>query len=210
MPTFEKLQLHFPSKQKLRRIDVSDIRVKGYPKIAHKVPLKYRQNMAICVLEDISQAISYISGTGIVHADISPGNIMEKPGSILRRKYVLVDWGASSLIHRYPEDSFGSLHFTAPERLNGEVGVKSDLFSLGVTCYYILLGKIPFPGSTGELYHLSVLERDGISPSEAGISILPALDKLIRDLIRHNPKDRPNPADVCKRVARIRSALESA
>lgn len=208
MPVFQSLSIAASVRGKFHKIPVSDIRSEGYPRLASKVPLEQREKMAAAVLGDIGKVISYIAGTGIVHADISPGNIMEKRGSVVQKQYILTDWGASALIHRYPQDSFGSLHFTAPERLFGQVSHKSDLYSLGITCYYILTGTIPYAGQTGELYYLSVVDRDGAAPSDQAPGIFSPLDKLIRDMIRHKSEDRPEPEDVCRRIDKVYVSLQ--
>ena len=130
---------------------------------------------------------------------------MIKKGSVLNREYILTDWGATALIHRYPEESFGSLHFTAPERLWGQVGYKSDLFSLGIVSFYILTGTVPYDGENGEEYCRNVIEKDGISPSEKIPQIPSGLDKIVRDLIRHSPQARPEPSDISKRIEKLKT-----
>ena len=204
MPVFEQLNLTFSYKGKLVKVLVSDTRSDGYPKKADKIPIEHREKMAVAVLSDIGKVIAYIAGSGIIHADISPGNIMEKRGSFITKQYVLTDWGAASLIHRYPEEAFGSLNFTAPERLKGQVGSKSDLFSLGVVVFYILTGKVPYPGAFGEEYYLSAVGRDGACPSDYVTGLSSGLDKVIRDLIRFQPQDRPEPDEVCRRIEKLR------
>lgn len=203
MPVYQKLAISIASKGTIENFYPDEIDSKGYPSKATLIPYKIREKITIAVLNDIVHAIDYIAGTGIVHADISPGNIMETKGSLLHKKYVLTDWGASALIHRYPSKTFGSLHFTAPERLLGEVGIKSDIFSLGVVCFYLLTGTVPYSGETAELYYLSVLERDGISPSAIEKNISSVLDKTLRDMIRHKASDRIETKEVIRRIQKL-------
>ena len=207
MPVYRSLMISLSVRGRLRQFDLSDIRPHGYPKYARKIPFRHRQNKTIGVLAAIGDAISYLAGTGIVHGDISPGNIMEHKGSLINKSYLLTDWGASALIHQYPETAFGSLHFLAPERLLGTISNKSDLFSLGVTCFYILTGMVPYTGENGELYYLNILERDGIAPSAIVADIGAALDKIVRDLIRKRPEDRPSPQELCKRMTKIKAGV---
>lgn len=204
MSIFDHLQIGFSSKGKMTQVLVSDIRSEGYPKRAQEVPLEQREKTAIGVLADIGTVISYLSGTGIIHADISPGNVMEKRGSVMRKQYVLTDWGATALLNRYPSEAFGSLHFTAPERLLGQVGSKSDLFSLGVVGFYILTGCVPYHGKTGEEYYMNVANHEGIAPSDLVPGISSALDRIVRDLICWRPEDRLDPEDLVRRMEKIR------
>jgi serine/threonine protein kinase len=200
MPLYQKLTIHLPRRARLVKIPVADIRPQGYPSYVEKIPLQYREAIVLGVLADIGAVIFYLAGTGIVHADISPGNVMEKIGSLVKKHYFLTDWGASALIHRYPANTFGSLHFTAPERLLGEIDPKSDIFSLGVTSFYILTGRVPYGGENGEIYYRNAVERDGISPSEICPGITSSLDKLIRDMIRHNPQHRLDAKELRRKV----------
>jgi serine/threonine-protein kinase len=205
MPIFEPLQISLASKGRTTQVLLNDIRSEGYPARAAEVPLELRTRTAVGVLSDIGTVIAYLSGTGIIHADISPGNIMEKRGSLVHKQYVLADWGATALLNRYPAEAFGSLHFTAPERLLGQVGSKSDLFSLGVTCFYILTGNVPYHGKTGEEYYMDVASREGLAPSDITSGISSNIDRLVRDLICWRPEDRPEPEDVVRRMEKIRA-----
>ncbi len=202
MPLLEKLHVSIPKGGQLQKYDISDTREKGYPSQASSIPFEYRQKVAIAALVDISSVIAYISGTNIVHADINPTNILAS-GSLIKKNYLLTDWGATALIHEYPDSTFGTLQFTAPERLFGEVSIKSDLFSLGVTIFYILTGKVPYQGKNGEEYYTSIIMEDNMSPCIFEKKTISSLDRLIRELIQKKPENRPGAPEAYKRIEKI-------
>ncbi len=206
-PLYQKLSISYiDTEDNVRKIAYPEkVEQEGYAAIAKKIPFSLREQTTLDIIQDISLALQYIAGTGIIHADISPGNIMEKRGSIIKKQCILIDWGASALMYRYPEKSFGSLHFTAPERLFGEVCIKSDLFSLGIVCFYILTGLVPYTGENGELYYSSTIQNDGVAPSWFVSEINHNLDKLIQDMIRCLPEDRPDSDEVARRAQRIKN-----
>ncbi len=203
MPVYQPLSITYMHHGIRKCIHPGKMEPDGYPRLAKKLPLKLREHLAISILRDLSKTIAYIAGTSILHADINPSNIMEQRGIKIQQHYMLTDWGASALIYRYPETAFGSLHFSAPERLLGTAGIKSDLFSLGITVFYIITGMVPYTGESGELYYLSTVERDGIVPSTLAKPINSNLDKLVSDLIRHSQANRPEPEDVVRRAEKL-------
>lgn len=204
MPLYQKLTISIPDAGKLLHFYPEEIDCNGYQIKFSQIPFRIREQATWHILADMSKVIAYIAGTGIVHADISPCNIMEKRGSMVRKQYVLTDWGASFLLHNFPEKAFGSLHFTAPERLMNKITIQSDVFSLGVTCFYILTGRVPYVGNDGKEYYCNTIECDGFRVSALVKEVNPNLDKLIRDMIRHHPNLRPEPADLLPRLERIK------
>ena len=100
--------------------------------------------------EDLADAVAYLHGRGLVHGDISPGNVRcDREGHP-----VLIDLGLSERLLPISGVSDGSgtmgagasgtLGFIAPEALVGERGPAADLFSLGATLYAAWTGVPPF------------------------------------------------------------------
>ncbi|BBM85676.1 protein kinase domain-containing protein [Candidatus Uabimicrobium amorphum] len=205
MPHLRSVHVSLPDKGRIAEYDISNLNLEtGYPHHAKNIPLKYRENLAIRVIEDVANVIEYIASTGVIHADISPGNIMESRGSLINKKYLLTDWGATVLVNEVAEESFGSLHFVAPERFVDSAETKSDLYSLGAVAFYILTGTIPYPGNSGEEYYLNTAIYDGVSPADIEKDILPSLARLIAKLVRKEPKDRPLPEEVLRKIQKIK------
>ena len=208
MPYLQSIKASIPTKGKLTEYDISLVDLEtGYPSIAKKIPLVYRQKLTLRILEDIGAVICYVSSGDIVHADISPSNIMESRGSLVTKRYFLTDWGAMLYAQKHQEDSFASIHFAAPERFTGTANAKSDLYSLGAVAFYILTGTIPYPGKNQEEYYLNTVIYDGVSPSDVEKDIVSALAKLISKLLRREAKLRPGAEELCKKVGKIKAKL---
>lgn len=101
----------------------------------------------VCIIiYQITVAIDYLHQYGVVHRDLKPDNIMlSQPGDISSIK--IMDFGLSKIMGPQEKvaDGFGTLSFVAPEVLirkpyNKEV----DIWSIGITLYYILTGTLPF------------------------------------------------------------------
>jgi formylglycine-generating enzyme required for sulfatase activity len=96
-------------------------------------------------LGNLLPVLQFIHLGGVIHRDIKPENIIRRHSD---RQLVLVDFGAA----KYATDtallktgtSIGSAEFMAPEQARGKAVFASDLYSLGVTCIYLLTGTSPF------------------------------------------------------------------
>lgn len=208
MPYLQSIKVSIPEKGKLKEHDISLLDLEsGYPSIAKKIPLLYRQKLAVRILEDIGKVMEYIASGNIVHADISPSNIMESRGSLVTKRYFLTDWGAMMYTQKPQESSFASLHFAAPERFIGVANTKSDLYSLGAVAFYILTGTIPYPGKTQEEYYLNTVIYDGVSPIDLESNMFSALAKLVSKLLRREPKLRPKANELCRKITKIKAKI---
>jgi ABC-type branched-subunit amino acid transport system substrate-binding protein/tRNA A-37 threonylcarbamoyl transferase component Bud32 len=91
-------------------------------------------------LKNILPVISFIHENNIIHRDIKPNNIICQTNRGSSR-YVLIDFGASTLIKSstQPGTIIGTQGYAPPEQMTqGISDPSSDLFSLGVTCFYLL------------------------------------------------------------------------
>ncbi|MBC1195066.1 GUN4 domain-containing protein [Microcystis aeruginosa BLCCF158] len=97
------------------------------------------------LLTDILPVLDFIHSQGVVHRDIKPENIIRRNSD---KKAVLVDFGASKVVtplnRSVTGTVIGSAEYIAPEQANGKAINASDLYSLGVTCIYLLTQVSPF------------------------------------------------------------------
>lgn len=169
-------------------------------------PLPWRE--ALGILEDASEALVFAEGKGIVHRDIKPENLMQNSSGHTK----LADLGlATHLEADAQEDSgkkiFGTPHFISPEQARGErVDSRSDLYSLGATCYRLLTGRTPFEGDNVKEILRGHFTEDPVPPSEL-VDGLPAdVSNLVLRLLAKDPDERPPSAAVLLReVQRLRS-----
>ena len=103
------------------------------------------------VIEDIARALHYAGDKGYVHRDIKPENIMfrRSDGSA-----VLTDFGIARAVEAdlsvtQTGIAIGTPHYMSPEQAKGKaVDRRSDLYSLGVVFYWMLVGQVPYDADT--------------------------------------------------------------
>src|SRR4028118_434251 len=96
------------------------------------------------LLNDLLPVLQFVHQGQVIHRDIKPENIISRPNGQL----VLVDFGAAKFATETAllktGTKIGSAEYTAPEQARGKAVFASDLYSLGVTCIYLLTGIPPF------------------------------------------------------------------
>ena len=98
----------------------------------------------IRILKNLLPVLEFVHNNHIIHRDIKPENIIFCPD----RTLVLVDFGAAKLFKdrllQQTGTIIGSPEYIAPEQLRGKAVFSSDIYSLGITCLYLLTGVSPF------------------------------------------------------------------
>jgi len=152
-------------------------------------PNGFAPEKAAFFVREIAKGLSYLHQRGIVHRDLKPGNIFFDDG------YVKIgDYGLSKFIsvsrHSAQTASVGTVHYMAPEIGSGDYSRSVDIYALGVILYEMLLGRVPFEGSTmGEILmkHLT---------AQPAIDALPApFGQVIRKALAKDPRDRYQTVD---------------
>ncbi|MCH9030816.1 MAG: protein kinase [candidate division Zixibacteria bacterium] len=142
------------------------------------------------MIVQICNALQYAHDRGIVHRDIKPANIMVLPDYTIK----VMDFG----IARVESSSMtktgiamGTPNYISPEQLQGmAIDGRSDLFSLGVVTYELLLGRRPFKGQnlTNLIFH--VLNTEPAVPSKINPRIPPLFDMIVKRALQKSPSDR--------------------
>ncbi len=147
-------------------------------------PKGFAPEKAAFFCREIGKGLAYLHDRGIVHRDLKPGNIFFDDG------YVKIgDYGLSKFIavsrHSAQTASVGTVHYMAPEIGSGDYSKGVDIYALGVMLYEMVLGKVPFEGSSMAevlMKHLTTQpELDELSPQ---------FGKVIRKALQKDPKDR--------------------
>jgi serine/threonine protein kinase len=160
--------------------------------LAGKLPLTDFLTLAIQITDILGQ----IHQRYIIHKDINPSNIVfnAKTGQVK-----LIDFGIStvlsreSLTFRNPNLLEGTLAYISPEqtgRMNRTIDYRTDFYSLGVTFYELLTGKLPFPASDAlELVHCHIAKQP-TPPHEHKPEIPPVISEIVLKLMAKNAEDR--------------------
>ncbi|MBN4000556.1 serine/threonine-protein kinase [Nostoc sp. LPT] len=100
------------------------------------------------LLEDLLPVFQFMSDRHIIHRDIKPQNIIRRSPITKKGDFVIVDFSTAKIVTEIDrltsETSIGSPEYAAPEQTKGKAVFASDLYSLGVTCIYLLTQISPF------------------------------------------------------------------
>lgn len=131
-----------------------------------------------CQLLDALQAAH---NCGIIHRDIKPQNVILNS----RGRAKLADFGIAREVSATTmtfdgKNVLGSVHYISPEQAKGEMaGAESDIYSVGVTLYEMLTGKVPFKGETAVSTALMHINTAPTPP----IDLVPTLPPSLNDIV---------------------------
>lgn len=159
----------------------------------------------LSALSAITISLQVVHLNGIVHNDLKPSNIFCPPdfgtkGFDYDSKYYLklIDFSLADLDNKEGRlQPTGTVGYMSPEMIaHKKSGPASDLFSLGVTAYFLASGKLPFVSQTNDPLEINnlILEGDRPDLTGNGANYSPKTAKLINSLLAIDPKDRPESA----------------
>lgn len=144
---------------------------------------------ALSVARSVADALGHAHEHGVIHRDIRPSNVLfDRDGGP-----VLSNFGISRIIERNsgatrPLSSTSLPHYAAPEQIQGRGATpKSDIYSLGVLTYAMLVGKPPFDGGTVNEVRTAHLQAE-LPPMPPGCD---EVEPLVRRMLAKDPGDRP-------------------
>ena len=157
--------------------------------IKKRGPLPTRET--IWIMKQLTSALMEAHKNGLIHRDIKSQNILIKDDGTVK----LADFGIAILnnaIQLTSKDSvLGSVHYLAPELVNGEKSsLKSDIYSLGIVMYELLRGDVPFKGDNPAQIALKHMKQEIPNVREYNPQIPQSVANIITKACAKDPKDR--------------------
>src|SRR5580658_2832628 len=143
---------------------------------------------ALMFLRQIASALDAIHSVGVLHRDLKPANVMLRADDTVS----LIDFGLAKaneddISLTGTREIFGTPYYMSPEQGHAEIiDARSDLYSLGVVFYEMLIGRKPYNGATAMevIYKHKRAELPEIAPQFA------AYEGVLRRLLAKAPGDR--------------------
>ncbi len=152
---------------------------------------KLEYKTALEIAEQISLGLAHAHNNGIIHRDIKPENILLTESSQVKVADFGIARALGAVSHTSTDIVVGSASYLSPEQAkNGLVSAQSDLYSLGVVLYEMLVGKPPFAGDSPVAVALQHLEASPPPISDMLPTIPHEIDVLILKALAKKPNDR--------------------
>src|SRR2546421_1083562 len=161
--------------------------------------------LALEVIEQAARALAGAEKCGVVHRDIKPSNIMLESDPSGAPIVKVIDYGVAKVLapeaERDAEQTqtgfIGTPAFASPEQFaqSGEtrLDTRSDIYSLGVTFWYLLSGRVPFVGRT--LNDIRLRQAESLPFEQLkGVDVPARILALLKSMLAPDPKDRPQSA----------------
>lgn len=191
-----KSGMHYIAMEKIEGVTISEI-------VGEGGPLEWHDSAKIIL--QVLDALNYTHEQGVIHKDIKPQNILVDEN----KHATLTDFGIAE--NRATQDTIQagenefSVYYMSPEQARaGVVDQRSDIYSLGVTFYEMLVGSMPFDGDTQYAVILKIVNNNIVPAHEVDDKIPRAISDVVSIATMKDPNRRFQTA------MEMRTALERA
>jgi serine/threonine protein kinase len=179
---------------------IEGLNLKKY--ISQKGPLSESKTLDIAI--KLADGISYAHQKNVIHRDIKSTNILVGNKGGIK----LADFGIAQLVSSEKltrsRQIMGTIEYMSPEQIRGDtnIGVQSDIYSLGIIIYEMLTGNVPFTGNTQHEIQEKQLRQKPVSLKKIIKTIpmksLENLDKVILSALMKKAYQRPATMELFK------------
>lgn len=164
---------------------IEGITLKKYIERRHKLEIRESIEVAMQVAHGLEAA----HAEHIIHRDIKPQNIMiSKDG-----KVKVTDFGIARAVssQTISSNTMGSVHYISPEQARGGYcDERSDIYSLGITLYEMLTGRVPYEGDSTVAVALQHIQGEMVPPRQYEPMIPISLERIIMKCTQKKPELR--------------------
>jgi WD40 repeat protein len=139
----------------------------------------------------VAEALDYAAGQGILHRDIKPSNLLlDLQGNVWVTDFGLAKATAGEEGLTHPGDIVGTLRYMAPERFQGRSDIRSDLYSLGLTLYELLVQRPAFTETDRSKLIHQLTHEEPVPPRRLESAIPRDLETVVLKAIARDPAHR--------------------
>ena len=164
---------------------VQGITLKNYIDMKGKLDIREALNISV----QIASGLSAAHENRIIHRDIKPQNIiMSRDGKVKVTDFGIAKVADSTTV---TTTAAGTVHYISPEQARGGYSdERSDIYSLGVTMYEMVTGRVPFEGETNVAVALMHIQSEITPPRQLEPSIPVSFEKIILKCTQKKPERR--------------------
>src|SRR3972149_4661225 len=171
--------------------------------VRHAGPLG--MTAAANIIHQVAEGLGHAHSTGIIHRDVKPGNVIVTPDGVAK----LSDLGLAGPFESSAENDprygriVGTADYLSPDQVKSPWNPTPtwDIYALGCTLYYIVTGKVPFPGGTTADKARAHCELRPLDPRLLNPPLTPEFLDMMADMMAKDPEHRiPSAAAVIERL----------
>ena len=141
---------------------------------------------------DVAAALHYAHQSGVIHRDVKPGNVLVSTTGVVK----VTDFGIARAANTDQDltqtgSVMGTATYFSPEQAQGHrVDGRSDIYSLGVVLYEMLVGRPPFQGDNPMAIAYKHVREEPVPPRQANADVPVEFEAIVLQAMAKNPNDR--------------------